>query len=487
MRSASLAKRGLTARLCRDASGRELIQLIASLAASFSGKLLTDAADTAPFLTDWRKVWTGTALAVAVPDTVEDVAKIARWCAAHDVAIVPQGGNTGQSGGSVPRADGQNIVLSLTRLNRIRSIDPANNTMTVDAGCILQTVQDAAAGARRYFPLSLGAEGSCTIGGNLATNAGGTAVLRYGNARDLCLGLEVVTASGEVWDGLKGLRKDNSGYDLRDLFIGSEGTLGVITGAVLKLFPAPAERATAFVAAETPHHAMALFDMMRAQHDTALTAFELMSDQCLDLVLDHVSGTRNPLGARHPWYVLVEFSGNDVRAGLEASLADALERNVVGDAVIAETVAQARAIWQLREAISPAQAADGGGIKHDIAVPVSGVARFIDEALAAVARAFPRIRPVTFGHLGDGNLHFNFSSAPGADQAAFQATAPQLNAIVHDIVRKHGGTISAEHGLGVLRRDEADAHRSPVERSLMRAIKTALDPQGIMNPGKMLP
>ena len=461
--------------------------MIASLRAAFAGNMLTDAADMAPFLTDWRKVWTGTALAVVIPDSVEDVAKVVRWCAAHDVAIVPQGGNTGQSGGSVPRASGQNIVLSLNRLNRIRAIDPANNSMTVDAGCILQSVQDAAAAAGRFFPLSLGAEGSCTIGGTLATNAGGTAVLRYGNARDLCLGLEVVTAQGEIWNGLKALRKDNSGYDLRDLFIGSEGTLGVITGAVLKLFPAPAERVTAFAALTSAHQAMALFDDLRAEHDTALTAFEMMSDVCLGLVLDHVPGTRAPLSVRQPWYVLIELSGNDVRARLEGSLARALEAGIISDAVIADSVGQARALWQLREAISPAQAADGGGIKHDIAVPVSSVAGFIDEALAAVAAVFPDIRPVTFGHLGDGNLHFNFSAGRAMDTAAFQATAPQLNAIVHNVVRRYGGTISAEHGLGVLRRDEADAHRSAVERDLMRAIKTALDPQAIMNPEKMMP
>ncbi len=461
--------------------------MIASLRAAMSGKLLTADADTAPYLLDWRKVWRGTAIAVALPDSVADVAAVVGWAAANGVAVVPQGGNTGQSGGSVPRPDGTNIVLSLARLNRIRAIDAANNTMTVDAGCILQPVQDAAAVAGRYFPLSLGAEGSCTVGGNLATNAGGTAVLRYGNARDLCLGLEVVTAKGEIWDGLRGLRKDNSGYDLRDLFIGSEGTLGVITGAVLKLFPPPPERATAFVAVASPYDALALFDMLRARHDTALTACELMSDACLGLVLAHVDGTRHPLGARAAWYVLVELSGTDVRPALESSLGEALGAGAIIDATIADTIAQARALWQLREAISPAQAADGGGIKHDLAVPVSRVADFVDEAHAAVAAAFPDMRPVTFGHMGDGNLHYNFSSAPGADQAAFQAMAPRLNGIVHDIVRRYGGTISAEHGLGVLRRDEADAHRSMVERGLMRAIKTALDPQGIMNPGKMLP
>lgn len=461
--------------------------MIASLSAAFAGVLLTDPADMAPFLTDWRRTWTGTALAVAIPDNVEDVANIVRWCAAHDVAIVPQGGNTGQSGGSVPRTEGQNIVLSLTRLNHIRNVDPANNTMTVDAGCILQTVQDAATAAGRYFPLSLGAEGSCTIGGNLATNAGGTAVLRFGNARDLCLGLEVVTATGEIWDGLKGLRKDNSGYDLRDLFIGSEGTLGVITGAVLKLYPLSAERATAFIAVATPHEAMALFETMRAKHDTALTAFEILSDLCLGLVIDHVADTRNPLTARSPWYVLVELSGTDVRAALETSLFNALDTGLIADAVVADSIAQARALWQLRESISTAQAADGGGIKHDIAVPVSTVAAFIDEALAGVRAVYPDIRPVIFGHLGDGNLHFNFSRAEGAEPADFAKEAARLNAIVHDVVRAHRGTISAEHGLGVLRRDEADAHRSAIERTLMRAIKGALDPQGIMNPGKLLP
>ena len=465
--------------------------MIESLRHSFSGKLLIEPADIAPFLIDWRKTWRGTAFAVAIPDSVEDVTAIVRWCAANGVAIVPQGGNTSQSGGSVPRDTGHNLVLSLTRLNRIRAIDRLNNTMTVDAGCILQTVQDAAAAADRYFPLSLGAEGSCTIGGNLATNAGGTAVLRYGNARDLCLGLEVVTAQGEVWDGLKGLRKDNSGYDLRDLFIGSEGTLGVITGAVLKLFPKPAARLTAFVAVQSCAEAMALFEQMRREHDTALTAFELMSDVCLGLVLDHFPDTRDPLAAHSPWYVLIELtdlnSEASARAGLEMSLATALDASLIHDAVIAESLAQSRALWQLREFISEAQGADGKAIKHDIAVPVSGIAAFVEAGLAAVKTVYPEVRPVIFGHLGDGNLHYNFSSAKGADQTAFVDQQPRINHIVHDLVRAHHGTISAEHGLGVLRRDEADEFRSPVERDLMQRIKTALDPQGIMNPGKLMP
>jgi FAD/FMN-containing dehydrogenase len=465
--------------------------MIESLRAEFSGKLLTDAADLEPYLVDWRKTWRGTALAVAIPDTVDDVTQVVRWCAANDVAIVPQGGNTSQSGGSVPRETGCNIVLSLTRLNRIRSVDPVNNTMTVDAGCILHHVHDAADAAGRYFPLSLGAEGSCTIGGNLATNAGGTAVLRYGNARDLCLGLEVVTADGDIWDGLKGLRKDNSGYDLRDLFIGSEGTLGVITGAVIKLFPKPAARLTAFVAIRNCADAMALFEQVRGAHDTALTAFELVSDICLGLVLKHFPDLRDPLSAQSPWYVLIELSDLksevNARAALEASLTTALDTGLIQDAVIAGSLAQSQALWHLREYISEAQGADGKAIKHDIAVPISSIAAFIEEGLAAIRTVYPDIRPVIFGHLGDGNLHYNFSSAPGADQLLFLARQGRINRIVHDLVRAHHGTISAEHGLGVLRRDEADSYRSPVEKQLMISIKTALDPKGIMNPEKLLP
>ncbi len=479
----------MTARL------RHLPDMIAdmtdSLRVAFVGKLLTDAGDVAPFVIDWRKTWRGSAIAVAFPDSVEDVAKLVRWCAAHDVRIVPQGGNTGQSGGSVPPDDGLNLVLSLTRLNKVRSIDPVNNTITVDAGCILQSVQEIAAAADRYFPLSLGAEGSCTIGGNLATNAGGTAVLRYGNARELCLGLEVVTPQGEIWDGLKGLRKDNSGYDLRDLFIASEGTLGIITGAVLKLFPKPAAQLVAWIAVQNCADAMTLFENVRRNRDTALTAFELVSDVCLGLVLKHYADTRDPLSEPSPWYVLIEFtdfkSEDNARAMLEESLAAAFEAGLIQDAVIADSLAQSRALWALRERISEAQGADGKAIKHDIAVPISSVAAFIEEGLVAVKSAYPEMRPVIFGHLGDGNLHYNFSSGQGADQTMFGAEQEKLNRIVHDIVRVHKGTISAEHGLGVLRRDEADEFRSPVERRLMAAIKTALDPRGIMNPGKLSP
>jgi FAD/FMN-containing dehydrogenase len=464
--------------------------MIESLRQSFSGTLLTAADDIAPYLIDWRKTWRGTALGVAQPDSVEAVAQVVRWCADNNVRIVPQGGNTGQSGGSVPEAEGQNLVLSLTRLNRIRAIDPANNSMTVDAGCILQMVQQAAADVDRFFPLSLGAEGSCTIGGNLASNAGGTAVLRYGNARDLCLGLEVVTPQGEIWSSLKGLRKDNSGYDLRDLFIGSEGTLGVITGAVLKLFPKPAGRAIAFAGVASSADAAKLFARVRAEHDLSLTAFEIMSDACLALVLKHIPGTRAPLRSNPLWSVLIELTDMKSEAhakdALTATLADALDHGLIEDGVIADSVAQSRALWHLRESISEAQGSEGKAIKHDVAVPISGVAAFIEEGLSAIETAYPDIRPIIFGHLGDGNLHFNFSSAPGADQAAFMREQANVNRIVHDRVRAFGGTISAEHGLGILRRDEAHDHRSPVERRLMAAIKDALDPQGIMNPGKVL-
>ncbi len=461
-----------------------------TLRAAFSGALRTSDGDCAPFLIDWRKTWRGTAIGVAQPDSVDDVARLVRWCAEHGVRIVPQGGNTGQSGGSVPPATGRNLVVSLTRLNAVRRIDLANNTVTVDAGCVLQSVQALADAHDRYFPLSLGAQGSCTIGGNLATNAGGSAVLRYGNMRDLCLGIEVVTAQGDVWNGLKGLRKDNSGYDLRDLFIGSEGTLGVITGAVLKLFPKPAARVTAFIAVATPADAMRLFETARAKFDTALTAFELMSGACLELVIKHVPGARAPLAERSRWYLLAEFSDprseDDCRSNLVSWLERGLAAGLISDAVIAESVAQSAALWSLRESISPAQASEGKAIKHDIAVPVSEIAAFIAEGLAAATAQFPGIRPVIFGHLGDGNIHYNFSAQAGADQNAFLALAPRLNAMIHDLVRAHGGTISAEHGLGVLRRDEAHAYRSPVEQRLMAAIKSALDPHGMMNPEKLL-
>ncbi|HTI67185.1 MAG TPA: FAD-binding oxidoreductase [Caulobacteraceae bacterium] len=460
------------------------------LRAAFSGRLLTGPDETAPFLTDWRGVWRGEAFAVVQPDTAQDVAAVVAWCARTGTPVVPQGGNTGLSGGATPDATGRAVVLSLTRLDRVRSVDPLNNTMTVEAGCILQRVQEAAAEAGRFFPLSLAAEGSCTIGGNLATNAGGTAVLRYGNARELCLGLEVVTPQGELWDGLRGLRKDNTGYDLRDLFIGAEGTLGVITAAVMKLHPAPAARVAAFAAVATPADALKLLALAQARLGAALTAFELVSDTCLGLVLKHFPGLRPPLEAPSPWYVLVEVTDliEEARgaAALEGLLEAGFEAELVSDAAVASSIAQSQALWALRENISEAQGHEGKTVKHDISVPIPRIGGFIAEAEAALAAQFPDNRRVVFGHLGDGNLHFNLSPPEGDDGQRMVGQQEAINRLVHDIVDRYDGSISAEHGLGVLRREEAARYKSPVEIGLMRAVKQALDPQGLMNPGKVL-
>ncbi|MCW5645153.1 MAG: FAD-binding oxidoreductase [Rhodoferax sp.] len=466
-----------------------------SLRAAFAGRLLTDAADMAAYLTDWRGKWTGAALAVAQPDDATGVAGVLRWCHAHRVPVVPQGGNTGLSGGATPDGSGAALVLSLTRLNRVRHIDAVNNTMVVEAGVTLQQVQDAAREAGRLFPLSLAAQGSCTIGGNLATNAGGVQVLRYGNTRDLCLGLEVATPQGDLWDGLRGLRKDNTGYDLRDLYIGSEGTLGVITAAVLKLFPLPAALAVAFVAVPSPDAAVELLQLCQARLGAALTAFELMGATCIGLVERHVPNTRVPLAEAAPWYVLMEVSDardeSGAQTALEAVLEQALERELAVDAALSASLAQFQSLWALREHISESQAAEGKTIKHDIALPISRIPEFITQTDAAIAAAFPGVRLVVFGHLGDGNLHYNLSPAAGTRDDAqavadFVALEAPLNRLVHDAVVAHGGSISAEHGLGVLRRDESARYKSPVELQLMQAIKHALDPRGLMNPGKLL-
>jgi FAD/FMN-containing dehydrogenase len=468
---------------------------LSTLRAAFQGRLHTTPADTAPFLTDWRGKWTGRAIAVAQPDDTDGVAAVLRWCHHNRVPVVPQGGNTGMSGGATPDTEGRALVLSLTRLNKVRQIDTVNNTLTAEAGATLQQVQDAAREAGRLFPLSLAAQGSCTIGGNLATNAGGVQVLRYGNARALCLGLEVVTAAGEVWNGLRGLRKDNTGYDLRDLFIGSEGTLGVITGAVLQLFPLPAAQAVAFVAVSTPAAAVALLQLAQAHLGSSLTTFELMSDACMGLVEKHADAARFPLEARTDWYVLLEVSDSrgeaEAAAAIEGVLATAIEQELAQDAALSSSVAQFRALWALREAISEAQGAEGKTIKHDISLPISRIADFVTHTSAALTEAFPGQRLVVFGHLGDGNLHYNVS--PPADRcgpahaAAFVELEAPINALVHDAVVAHDGSISAEHGLGVLRRDESARYKSPVELQMMRAIKAALDPLNLMNPGKLLP
>ncbi|VTU39135.1 putative FAD-linked oxidoreductase [Variovorax sp. PBS-H4] len=462
---------------------------------AFAGRLLVDEADKAPFLTDWRRKWTGQAVAVAQPDSAADVAAVVRWCAAHRIAVVPQGGNTGLSGGATPDASGRALVLSLTRLNKVRAIDTVNNTLTVEAGVTLQQVQEAAREADRLFPLSLAAEGTCTIGGNLASNAGGVQVLRYGNARELCLGLEVVTAQGELWDGLRGLRKDNTGYDLRDLFVGSEGTLGVITAAVLKLYPLPAAQVAAFVAVPDPAAALGLLQLAQSRLGAGLTAFELMSDTCIALVEKHVASARLPVAERSPWYVLLEVSDNvdeaHASAAIEGLLEAALDQELATDAALSATLAQFQALWALREDISESQGAEGRTIKHDIALPISRIADFIASMGEEIAGRWADERLVVFGHLGDGNLHYNLSPAAdrlgSAHRAAFEALEKPINQCVHDAVVAHGGSISAEHGLGVLRRDESARHKSPVELRLMQALKGALDPLGLMNPGKLLP
>ena len=452
--------------------------------------VLTAPGDTAPYLIDQRRRFTGRALAVLRPGDTDEVAALVRLCVQHRVAIVPQGGNTGLVLGSVPDSSGNAVVLSLNRLNRIRAIDTVNNTMTAEAGCILQTIQESAADHGRLFPLSRAAQGSCTIGGNLSTNAGGTGVLRYGNTRDLCLGLEVVTAQGEVFSSLRGLRKDNTGYDLRGLFIGAEGTLGIITAAVLKLFPQPKAKVTALAALRTPQQALTLLTMAQDRCGAALTAFELMSDVCLQLVYRHFPATPMPFSEPHAQYVLLELSDSEseahAQALLQQLLADAMQAALVDDAVVAGSLAQSLSLWALREQISEAQAREGKNIKHDVSLPISRIGDFIDATNALLQQRFPGCRMVTFGHLGDGNLHYNVAAPIGADDSDFIASQSAINLIVHDSVDRHGGSISAEHGIGVLKREELRRYKSPLELQLMRNIKQALDPLNLMNPGKIL-
>lgn len=452
--------------------------------------VLTAEDDKAPFLTDWRGRFTGKALAVLRPGTTEEVAQLVAACAEWRIPVVPQGGNTGLVLGSIPDRSGQAVVLSLARMRAVRQVDAVNRTITVDAGCLLQQVQEAAAAANCLFPLSLAAEGSCTIGGNLSTNAGGTAVLRYGNTRELCLGLEVVTPQGQVWSGLRGLRKDNTGYDLRDLFIGAEGTLGVITGAVMKLHPQPAACITALVALDSPRSALDLLNLMQDQCGASLTGFELMSDYALALVATHFPALPSPFAARHEQYALVELSSSESEghavALLERAIAAALEQDIADDAVVSTSIAQSRTLWQIREHISMAQAAAGKNIKHDVSLPISRIADFISATNTRLLAAHPGCRIVCFGHLGDGNLHYNVAPPEGVGHDVFLAHQGAINRLVHDSVDAHGGSISAEHGIGALKRDELVRYKSDVEMNMMRAIKMALDPLGIMNPGKVL-
>ncbi len=423
------------------------------------------------------------------PATTDEVAAVVRICAESGVAMVPQGGNTSHCGASIPDASGDAVLISLSRMNRIRAIDPVNNTMTVEAGCVLQAIQEAAREVGRLFPLSLAAEGSCQIGGNLSTNAGGVQVLRYGNTRELALGLEVVLPNGEVWHGLRGLRKDNTGYDLKQLFIGSEGTLCIITAAVLKLFPLPSATATAWLAVESPHAAVALLGDLQTAFGVRLTACELVSHVSLGLVLKHIPGALAPLDESR-WYLLVELSdaGEDaaLHGALEAFLGAALENELISDAVLAQSVDQARRLWALRENISEAQKIEGISIKHDISVPVSKIGEFVERADDLLQAAFPGIRIVAFGHVGDGNLHYNQSKPEAGENAAFIAAQPEVNAIVHDLVHELGGSISAEHGIGQLKRLEILRYKDALEIEMMRSIKRAFDPHGLMNPGKVL-
>jgi len=444
--------------------------------------------DAAPFLTDWRGRYHGRARCVVRPGTTAEVAAVVRACADENIPIVPQGGNTGLCGGATPDAGGSAVVVSLGRMNRVRAVDPENNTITADAGCVLAAVQQAAAAAGRLFPLSLASEGSAQLGGNLSTNAGGVQVLRYGNTRDLTLGLEVVLPSGEIWDGLRGLRKDNTGYDLKHLFIGAEGTLGIITAATMKLYPQPTAVATAWVAVASPAAAIRLLGAMQTEFGSLVTACELVSEVSLALVLRHVPNSARPLD-ESPWHVLVELSSGgeaELQPWLEAFLASMIERHQCSDAVVALSGEQAKRLWALRENISEAQKIDGISIKHDVSLPISYLPEFLDRAGSALEAAFPGVRVVAFGHVGDGNLHYNLSMPAGGDNTAFIAAQPAVNRIVHDLVHALGGSISAEHGIGQLKREEILRYKSPQEMAMMRAVKAALDPQGLMNPGKVL-
>ncbi len=441
------------------------------------------------YLSEPRDHYRGRALCVVKPSDALEVASVLALCDAHGLGVVPQGGNTGLVGGQTPDASGRQVVLSLLRLDRIREVDPASDAMTLEAGVTLARAQEVAEAADRYFPLSLASEGSCTIGGNLATNAGGVHVLAYGAARDLALGLEVALADGRLLSTLGKLRKDNTGYNLTQLFIGSEGTLGVITAATLKLFPRPRSRAVAFLGLESPKTALALLNFMKERAGPGLQAFEILSRLGLELVLRHIPGARDPLTAPSPWYVLLEiagFSEGEAERVADAALAEALEAELVQDATRAQSLDQAAGLWRLRESMSEAQKREGGSIKHDISVPIERIPEFIAEAGERIAARFPQARPVPFGHMGDGNLHYNVSQPVGADKAAFLACWDEMNALVHGLVDAFDGSISAEHGIGQLKRVLLTQVKNPVSLDVMRALKNTLDPKGVLNPGKLL-
>jgi FAD/FMN-containing dehydrogenase len=450
--------------------------------------LITEASAMAPYLEEERGLFHGSARLVARPASTEELAALVKLCADAGVGVVPQGGNTGLCGGASP-SDGQ-VLVSLARMNRIRGVDSVNFTMTAEAGVVLQTAQEAAEKADCLFPLSLGAEGSCQIGGNISTNAGGTGVLRYGNMRELVLGLEVVLPDGRVWDGLRSLRKDNTGYDLKQLFIGGEGTLGIVTAAVLKMFPRPKDQQTAFCALSSLDSSLALLRRARAATGDQVTGFELVPRIGLEMGAALVPGVADPFHQPYDWYALIELSSSQacsgLREALEALLEEEMEEGAVVDAVMANSLEQRSALWKIREGIPEAQKKAGGSIKHDVSVPVAQVPAFIERASAAVRRAMPDVRVVPFGHLGDGNIHFNLSQPEGADKQSFLVRWEEMNRIVHDIVVDMNGSISAEHGIGRLKKGELRHYKAPIEIELMQRIKQALDPKGIMNPGNIL-
>ena len=453
--------------------------------------VLTDPAEVEPYANDWRGIYRGETHCVVKPGSAEEVAAVIKLCAGAGAAIVPQGGNTGMCMASVPRLGRGEIVLSLTRMNRIREVDALNNTMTVEAGVVLGNIQQAAAEADRLFPLSLGAEGSCTIGGNLSTNAGGVNVLRYGNTRDLVLGLEVVLPDGRIWNGMRSLRKDNTGYDLKQLFVGAEGTLGIITAAVLKLFPKPSASATAWAAVRDPEAALELLALLRSHCGDRINAFELISRACLDLVLKHIPGTRDPLEAPSEWYVLTELAdshaGEALRNELERALEEGLEGGLVTDVTIAESGAQSEALWKIRETIPEAAKSEPAMLyRHDISVAVSAIPRFIREARTALENRFAGANLICFGHLGDGNLHYNVFVPGRARADAASREAHDVTDLVYDMVQSYHGSFSAEHGVGLAKVTELERYKSAVEIDLMRTVKRALDPEGLMNPGKVL-
>ncbi|MDX5593106.1 FAD-binding oxidoreductase [Pseudovibrio sp. SPO723] len=452
--------------------------------------VLTEAADQAPYLVEWRDKFKGTTPMVLRPGSTAEVAACMRLANEHDLVIVPQGGNTGLVGAQIPKNGGSEVVLSLSRLNKIRNIDPLGRTMVVEAGAVLQTIHERAEEHDLIFPLTLGAQGSCQIGGNIATNAGGTAVLSYGNTRDLVLGLEVVLANGEVWEGLRTLRKDNTGYDLKQLFIGSEGTLGIITAASLRLFPKPAAVEVALCGLDSPHQALSLLSVAQKHAGAMLTGFEILPKIGMQFSVRHQENARFPMADEHDWYVLVELSAGskdiDLASLTEAVFEEAFEAELLNDAVLAQSNAQAEDFWRLRHGMSEVQKLEGGSIKHDVSVPVAKVPAFLEEAIAAVEAFIPGCRPVPFGHMGDGNIHFNISQPEGADKQAFLAQWDAVNEIVHGITAQYNGSISAEHGIGVLKRELLPTVKSPVEMKLMRAIKETLDPKALLNPGRIL-